>query len=715
MNSKAVILAGGFGTRLRPLTEHFPKPLAPVLGKSAYEHILDLLAKHNITKAAAAVAYKPEQITAIKHESVTVEYFTEDKPLGTAGCVKNAASALADTFLVMSGDAVCDFDLTAALDYHKKSGAQATILLSRVKTPLEYGGVLTENGYVKRFVEKPSRRQALTDTVSSGVYVIEKSLLDRIPESVQFDFAKDLFAKMQSNGEKIAAFVCDGYWCDIGDLSAYYRCNFDALEGKIKLSGPQSTVSADFDGSDAVVTKSIIHKNVKAGGAAVIDSSIICEGCRIGRGCVIPEGCVIGAFTEIGDGVVLSPGTVIGPNKKIKAGSNMFYGGESSNIFEGRLSGKAQTIDCSFCLRLGRAFAAVFGKESPIGVSSDSASALIAEAFSCGVRESGVNCFGCGEGTVGQAAAAVTTAKLGGMAHIVTDGDNVFITLFDSLGLPPERSAERKLIAEFLDKKPVSNKPGKISDFDAASSYFSTLIKLCGDLSKISVRVSSGTPSFFSKLLSACGANVVSTDEKESAIDITVDVSGHSRSSFYGLDFWHSIAAVITVFHRAGTKKFALPYVSPDSLTDYIRSLPAEAVFYSPSPSDSSDSEVRKLASTQQWLRDPFMLCAVLCCACAKLSVSPEKLTEAILSPNFKEFSVAEKELSCDSEKIAALMRTVCEKNASPQNDGARLNLEKGSVIIVPSETGFKLFAQSVSTEAAEELCSAAEKLLNEG
>lgn len=709
MKSGAIILAGGFGTRLRPLTEFFSKPLAPVLAKSAYEHILDLLAKHGINNAVAAVAYKAEQIMAIKHDKVSVSFFTEDKPLGTAGCVKNASDALDECFVVISGDAVCDFDLTAAIEYHKKSGAEATILLSRVTSPLEYGGVMTENGYVLRFVEKPSRRQALTDTVSTGVYIIQKTLLERVPVGEQYDFAKDIFHNMQKNGEKIAAFVCEGYWCDIGDLGAYYRCNFDALSGKIKLNGAQSTISNDFQGENATVTKSIIHKNVLVGGGTTIDESIICEGARIGRGCVIPAGCVVGAFSVLGDGVVLSPGTIIGVNKKIRTGSSMFYSGEDGSISEGRLSGKSATIDCAFCLKLGRAFGLVFGKNAPVGISFGSHAALLAEAFSCGIRESGAHCVSCGEGTVGQASAAVLSAGLGGTAHIVTSGENVFISLFDSLGLPPERSVERKLTAEFLDRKPP--KPsGKQTFFDSEISYYTLLIRLCGDLSKLSLVVSSRTPPFFAKLLAACDAKVEVTEEKD-GIDIIEDISGHSKPMFYKLDFWHSVAVAAAIFQKNELKKFALPYVSPDSVADYIRSLPAEVLFYSPSPSDSSDAEARELASKQPWMRDGFMLCAVLCSASAKLGVKPENLAD-ILSNSLREFHTAERELEYDSEKIAALMRELCDKRAAPQNDGARLELDKGSVIIVPSDTGFRLFAQSVSAEAADELCADAERLI---
>ena len=334
MSAQAIILAGGYGTRLKPLTEHIPKPLAPVLSKSVYMHILDLLAKHGVSEAAAAVAYKAEMISALKHDMVNVRYFTEDKPLGTAGCVKNAADALDSTFIVISGDAICDFDLSSAVIQHKNLGARATILLSHVKSPLEYGGVLTEGGYVKRFVEKPAWRQTLTDTVSSGIYILEKSLLDLVPVGEPFDFARDLFTQMIHSDEKIAAICCEGYWCDIGDLSAYYQCCFDALEGKIKLQGEQTTIARDFDGENATVTRSIIHSGVSVGGGTVIDGAIICEGCKIGRGCVIGQGCVIGAYTEISDGVVLAPGTVVESNKKIKSGGHMFYCGESKNISE---------------------------------------------------------------------------------------------------------------------------------------------------------------------------------------------------------------------------------------------------------------------------------------------------------------------------------------------------------------------------------------------
>ena len=281
MDYNAIVLAGGMGTRLRPITEYLPKPLAPVMCRSAYMHILDLLSYNGITDAAVAVAYKADMITCLKHEKIDLHYFIEEKPLGTAGCVKNAASALYDTFIVISGDAICDFDLKSAVAYHAEKGCDATILLAKSTLPLEYGGVLVKDGFVDRFIEKPPWRQAITDTVSSGIYILNKRILYRIPLETQYDFAKDLFSQMMRNNEKIAAFECEGYWCDIGDLDAYYRCNFDAIEGKVTLKGKKTTVADNFLCGKSKIEKCIIHDSVIVGDNCDIKNSIICEKSKI--------------------------------------------------------------------------------------------------------------------------------------------------------------------------------------------------------------------------------------------------------------------------------------------------------------------------------------------------------------------------------------------------------------------------------------------------
>ena len=210
---KAIIMAGGEGSRLRPLTCTLPKPMVRLCGKPVSEYILDLLSKHGCTDAVFTLRYLGSQI--------------EDTPLGTAGCVKKAAQLLnlkeGESFIVISGDAMCDFDLSSAVSYHIKKQADATIITNRVEDPREYGCVISYNGFISSFSEKPSYTGAVSDYVNTGVYVLTKKILELIPDNTMWDFSKNVFPQMLKSKMKLASYEEKGYWCDIGDFSSYKR------------------------------------------------------------------------------------------------------------------------------------------------------------------------------------------------------------------------------------------------------------------------------------------------------------------------------------------------------------------------------------------------------------------------------------------------------------------------------------------------------------
>ena len=234
-------MAGGMGTRLRPLTYDKPKPLVELVGKSCILYILDLLKANGITDVCVTLMYLGEKI---REELSTVcdmniFYMTENEPLGTAGSVANCRSFLdgEDDFLVISGDCICDFSLKRAISYHKEKGGKATIVLTRVDDPLEYGiAVTSPDGSISGFVEKPSWPKVYSDTVNTGIYILSKDIFDYFSDKV-CDFSKDVFPAMMASGEKIFAYNAQGYWCDIGNINAYTRCTRDILSGKVRVHG----------------------------------------------------------------------------------------------------------------------------------------------------------------------------------------------------------------------------------------------------------------------------------------------------------------------------------------------------------------------------------------------------------------------------------------------------------------------------------------------
>ncbi|HZC31340.1 MAG TPA: NDP-sugar synthase, partial [Gaiellaceae bacterium] len=240
---KAVVMAGGEGTRLRPLTSNQPKPMVPIVGKPCMEHILELLKQHGFEDVIVTVAFLPQAIRSYfgsgEGLGLDISYSVEESPLGTAGSVRLAAGRLDDTFLVISGDALCDVDLTKLVEFHRARGSSATIGLKSVENPLDFGIVVTdEEGRVERFLEKPSWGQVFSDTINTGIYVLEPEVLRHVPDGRPFDFSKELFPLLLEMGRPMYGCVLDGYWQDIGNLEQFRQANFDALDEKVRLDIP---------------------------------------------------------------------------------------------------------------------------------------------------------------------------------------------------------------------------------------------------------------------------------------------------------------------------------------------------------------------------------------------------------------------------------------------------------------------------------------------
>ena len=241
---KAIVLAGGFGTRLRPVTGALPKPLAPLVGRPILEHILLLLKKHGFTQVCLALGYGAEAIRARFAEGLEgleLCFREEKEPLGTAGAVGACREFIGDEdVLVISGDVACDFDLGQLMARHRERGAAATLALVRDPAPLRFGLAVTDpEDRIRAFIEKPDWPRVVTDLVNTGIYVLSPRALAAIPEGRAWDFGKDLFPVLLKAGEELLGLPMEGYWCDLGTPLSYYRCCVDALEGRLRLQpGP---------------------------------------------------------------------------------------------------------------------------------------------------------------------------------------------------------------------------------------------------------------------------------------------------------------------------------------------------------------------------------------------------------------------------------------------------------------------------------------------
>lgn len=253
---KAVIMAGGEGTRLKAVTGDLPKPLVPMLGRPLMEHILLLLRENGFTDICAAVKYRAQDIIDCFGDGsrlgVKLQYRIEQEPLGTAGGVKNCADFYGDEdFLVISGDAACDFDLKALMRAHKQRRAAVTLALYRHPEPLSYGLAVTDaEDRVRAFIEKPAWGRVVTDLVNTGIYILSPRAMEKVPQEQRFDFAKDLFPLLLREDAPLVGLPMEGYWCDVGSPLSYYKCCVDALEGKLKIDLP-SQFSPARAGDDA--------------------------------------------------------------------------------------------------------------------------------------------------------------------------------------------------------------------------------------------------------------------------------------------------------------------------------------------------------------------------------------------------------------------------------------------------------------------------------
>jgi mannose-1-phosphate guanylyltransferase/phosphomannomutase len=342
-------MAGGEGTRLRPLTSNQPKPMAPIVGKPCMQHIIELLRRHGLTDIIVTVAYLPQVIRGYFGDGdelgVQMQYSVEESPLGTAGSVRAAAAMLDETFLVISGDALCDFDLTALIAHHNERGGVATIALKRVENPLEFGVVITdEEGRIERFLEKPSWGQVFSDTINTGVYVLDPSVLRTIPEDEPYDFSKQLFPDLLLRGKPLHGWVSDGYWQDVGTLEQYSLANQDVLDGKTELEIPGIRLRENIYLGDGVQLPelgqiegpaylgnfcrldpgariepySVLGNNVVVKDGATVQRSVVDSGCYIGPGARI-EGAVLGKRVDVRGHALVNPGAAVGDECSVGA------------------------------------------------------------------------------------------------------------------------------------------------------------------------------------------------------------------------------------------------------------------------------------------------------------------------------------------------------------------------------------------------------------
>ncbi|MCU0271273.1 MAG: sugar phosphate nucleotidyltransferase, partial [Acidimicrobiales bacterium] len=502
---KAVIMAGGEGTRLRPLTSNAPKPLLPLVNRPMMEHIVELLARHGFDDIVVTVAFMANAIRNYFGDGsdwgVRIQYSTEETPLGTAGSVRNAMEHLDERFLVISGDVLTDIDLTAIVNYHDERQAMATIGLVHVENPLEFGIVITrEDGTIERFLEKPTWGQVFSDTINTGIFVLEPGIFDYIEAGRPVDFSGEVFPALLADGKPLYGAIAEGYWEDVGTLEAYLRAHKDVLDSKVHLhvqgfemsdgvflgEGAELHPDAVVDGpavigdncrieagarlgpytvlganvrmrGEASLERTVVHDNGYVGESVRLRGTVAGRSCDFRRGARTEEGVVLGDECFVGEDALIASGVKIYPFKTVEAGAvvndSIVWESMGARSLFGRhgVTGLANVdVSPELATKLALAYGSMLKKGSTVITSRDSSrsSRMLKRAMMAGLNAAGVNVEDLEVASVPVTRFIVRRPNaVGGMTIRLTPGDtqSVIIRFFDTDGLDITEEVQRKI------------------------------------------------------------------------------------------------------------------------------------------------------------------------------------------------------------------------------------------------------------------------------
>ncbi len=760
---KAVIMAGGEGSRLRPLTCDLPKPMVPVLGRPVMEYIAGLLHKNGMDQVAVTLQYLPKVITDHFGDGsrfgLEMRYFVEESPLGTAGSVRNTGDFLDSDFLIISGDAVCDFDLLEAVKFHRERGAAATLLLNRVGVPLEYGVVVTDgDGKILRFLEKPGWPQAFADTVNTGIYILSPECLELIPKDRPYDFGKELFPLMLSKEMPLYGYCADGYWCDIGDIGAYSRCHRDMLDGRVSLELPRShevdtdckidspifvgegvriadgahlgpyTVLGDgaVVGAGARVARSILHEGAAAGSHSELKGAILCRGAAVKKYGSMFEGTVLGSGSVVGDSSLVRSGVKIWPEKHIADGatvfSNVVWGEPLQGLFgdDGITGELGVDMTPEYCCRLGAAAAASV-KRGRVAVATDGAEALapLALGLAAGLRSSGASVFEAAADYESQLRFVSVFFDLDLGFFLRSEEERVVISLCGGGGLSVSRAVERKLEANFM-KDDFARKgivPGRGYRLEGISSIYARQLAetVDGNLEGMWAVLDCPNPAVKSAMEEAL-RTVGCKRGRNMGLGmptLLIDRTGcelrlrDEKGRLIGADTTQAVIAYC-LLSRGDTPKIAVPYTGPMVMDRLAGENGGEVRRVLSCPADDGDKDARELMKRQPAMWDACFGAFAILSHMKHRGISLIELVQSI-----PDFAVVSVNVPVPEDSKGRVMRQLSEDAGEDceLREGVRIRREGGSVLVIPGRRGgFSVRAEAGDAETAKELCDFCEK-----
>ncbi len=541
-------MAGGEGTRLRPLTSNVPKPMLPIANRPMMEHIVRLLKQHGFDEIVVTVAFLANHIRNYFGDGselgVRMVYATEETPLGTAGSVRNARDELTERFLVISGDVLTDIDLRAIVQFHEEREALATIGLIPVEDPLEFGIVITrDDGTIERFLEKPTWGQVFSDTINTGIFVLEPEIFDYIEGGRPVDFSSEVFPRLLADEKPLYGAVLEGYWEDVGTLDAYIRAHKDVLDGRVTIDVPGFEISegvfvgegaeihpdaridgpaivgeySRIEGNARLAEYSVLGVNVRVRAGADLQRTVIHDntyigenvrlrGTTVGRACDLrngvrsEEGVVLGDECFVGEQAVLGSGVKVYPFKTVETGaiinSSIVWESRGSRSLFGRLgvAGLANVdVTPELAARVAMAFGTTLKKDAAVVTSRDSSRSarMLKRAMMAGLNAAGINVrdLEVASVPVTRFAVARPEADAGITIRLLEDDpQSVVIRFFDTKGADITEDAQRKIERLFTREDFRRVFPGEIGDIEFPPrhlEHYSVALEAAVDVDRI--------------------------------------------------------------------------------------------------------------------------------------------------------------------------------------------------------------------------------------
>lgn len=751
---RAVIMAGGEGTRLRPLTCTKPKPMVRLCQRPIIEYVLDLLVRYGIDRADITLKYMPDEIiSAFSHtyRGIRLNFIVEDEPLGTAGSVRGALGDNLEEVLIVSADALTDIDLSKVIKHHRNSAAHATIVTTMVSDPREFGLVVSDSeGIVTRFVEKPPLCKAVTQSANTGIYILSPEALRLIEPGKACDFASDIFPLMLRLDMKISEYRAQGYWCDVGDAAAYLESTREMLARKVNVFMPPSNVplgdasqvfnshfgenvrlgsevsiraSVIEDGCevahDVSITESVVMRDCTIGAMSHISRAIICEGVRIGERVNIFEGAVIGAGAVIGSGSTIKAGARIWPEKQIMPDTvvhesvrfgSLKTGSANDEGYEGSFGAE---ITPQFCVRLGQAIAfAGCGRRIAVASGDGGAQFCCRNALIAGMMSCGAQVLDLGVSFV-PFVSFVQDYCGADIAVYVSGESGVRLSIFERNAMPMRRELERKIENALKINAAGCVNPGEVCYPTGVSGmeemYLGALLSCAPlglDLVKVGLRAENHAAGcVLEKALEHLGCSV------DSRADFNICLNAQGREISLQSEEervpWYKVLALSLAGEFQKGRQIAVSSIMPRWYESFAQSLGGSVVRYS-TASASEDIRARKIARSQLFTRDGLMAAVKLLYSMKKMGLTMREMLALLPHDEMRTRIVS---IEHPAAHIIDRLVAMREHAFAYASDGIAEVTNSTRIRILPCRSGhaLRVCAEAYSSETADELCDIAQ------